>query len=118
MLDILELDKQIEKARRQIRTDRLNISYHELASMYEYKELTIAPKHQRLFRWTDTQKSRFIESILLRFPVPAIFVVQTDFGLWEVMDGMQRLTTMFEFMGVLKNQEGLSENIDDKNKVY
>jgi len=101
--DKFVLEEQIEKAQRNLQTHRLNLSYSELASMYECQELTIAPEYQRHFHWMDTQKTRFIESILLGFPMSAIFVVQNTEGLWELVDGMQRLATVFEFMGVLKN---------------
>jgi hypothetical protein len=63
-------------------------------------------EYQRRFHWTDIQKARFIESILLGFPMSAIFVVENAEGLWELVDGMQRLATVFEFMGVLKNLDG------------
>jgi ABC-type lipoprotein export system ATPase subunit len=106
MQDKFVLEKQIEKAQRNLQTHHLSISYSELASMYESQELTIAPEYQRHFHWMDTQKTRFIESILLGFPTAAIFVVQNAQGLWELVDGMQRLATVFEFIGVLKNIDG------------
>jgi len=106
MQEKLALEEQIEKAQRALKTHHLNISYSELASMYESQELKIAPFYQRSFHWTDNQKARFIESILLGFPIPAIFVVQNAEGIWELVDGMQRLLTIFEFIGVLTNIEG------------
>jgi hypothetical protein len=106
MPEKLALEEQIEKAQRAFKARHLNISYSELASMYESQELMIAPFYQRQFHWTDNQKARFIESILLGFPVPAIFVVQNAEGIWELVDGMQRLLTVFEFFGVLNNTEG------------
>ena len=52
-----------------------------------------------------TQKSNLIESILLGIPVPPIFVSQNEKNLWDVIDGLQRLSTIFEFMGILKDKE-------------
>ena len=60
-----QINAEIAAARNDIRTDKLDVSYGELANLYENKELVIRPEYQRLFRWTPTQKSRFIESILL-----------------------------------------------------
>jgi len=96
-----QIDAEIAEARNEIRTDKLDISYGELANLYENKELVIKPEYQRLFRWTPTQKSRFIESLLLGFPTPAIFVAENDEGIWELVDGLQRVSTVLEFMGVL-----------------
>ena len=42
-----------------------------------------------------------------RYPIPPIFVSQRDDGIWDVIDGLQRLSTIYEFVGILKpdNQE-------------
>ncbi len=100
-----ELDKKIDTARNTIRTDKLDITYGELATMYENKELKIAPDYQRLFRWDIAQKTRFIESILLGIPIPAIFVAEDAEGKWELVDGLQRVSTMLEFMGSLRDEK-------------
>lgn len=98
-----EIDNEIAEARNEIRTDKLDISYGEIANLYENSELIITPEYQRLFRWQPTQKSRFIESILLGIPTPAIFVSEDESGVWELVDGLQRVSTVLEFMGVLKD---------------
>lgn len=102
------IDSEIAGARNEIRTDKLDISYGELANLYENNELVIRPEYQRLFRWNPTQKTRFIESILLGFPTPAIFVAEDAQGIWELVDGLQRVSTIFEFMAVLKDPDGKS----------
>jgi len=99
------VDDEIADARNDIRTDKLDVSYGELANLYDTGELVIKPEYQRLFRWTATQRSRFIESILLGFPTPAIFVAEDEHGIWELVDGLQRVSTVLEFMGVLKSPD-------------
>lgn len=59
---------------------------------------------QRLFRWDDERKTRFIESILLGIPFPPIFVFQDENGIWELIDGLQRLSTLFQLTGDLKGE--------------
>ncbi|MDR4498351.1 MAG: DUF262 domain-containing protein [Candidatus Scalindua sp.] len=103
-----KIDNEIVGGRNEIRTDKLDISFGEIANLYENKELIITPEYQRLFRWHPTQKSRFIESILLGIPTPAIFVAEDESGVWELVDGLQRVSTVLEFMGVLTNEEGQS----------
>ncbi len=98
------IDEEILRVKNEIRTDKFDMSYGEIANFYEDRELIIRPEYQRLFRWTPTQKSRFIESILLGFPTPAIFVAEDQHGVWELIDGLQRISTVLEFMGVLKNE--------------
>lgn len=101
-----KVDDEIAGARNEIRTDKLDISYGELANLYENNELIIRPEYQRLFRWNQTQKTRFVESILLGFPTPAIFVAEDARGVWELVDGLQRVATILEFMGLLKDSNG------------
>ena len=100
------LSKQVAARRREIRTDGFAMSIGELASLYEDGEMIVQPRFQRFFRWTAVQKARLIESVLLGIPLPQIFVSQRDDGVWEVVDGLQRLSTVFEFMGKLKGENG------------
>jgi hypothetical protein len=102
------LSEEIEKTRKEIRTDGYPMSIGELLSMYGASELHIQPEFQRYFRWDQDQKSRLIESILLGIPLPSIFVSQRKDGVWEVIDGLQRLSTIMEFVGVLKDADGAS----------
>lgn len=103
-IDILK--KEVEENRKKISTDGFKISLGEINSMYKDDEIIVNPDFQRYFRWNDLQKSRLIESILLGIPVPPIFVSQRDDGKWEVIDGLQRLSTILQFMGTLKDPQG------------
>nr|WP_230944622.1 DUF262 domain-containing protein [Burkholderia stagnalis] len=75
------------------------MSIGEILNLYKDKELDIHPEFQRVFRWGIQQKSRLIESLLLGIPLPSLYVSTNDLGVWEVIDGVQRLSTIFEFMG-------------------
>jgi hypothetical protein len=103
------LQLEIDKTRGEIRTDGYPISIGEWISIYEKGELDIHPEFKGFFRWSIRQKSRLIESLLLGIPVPQIFVAQRADGVWDVVDGLQRLSTIFEFVGILKD--------DDKNPL-
>lgn len=97
------LEKGIEDGRNNLKTDRLDMSYGEIMNMYEKGELIISPQFQRLFRWDNYQRTRFIESILLGIPTPPIFVAEDNDGNWELVDGLQRISTVVSFFGLLKN---------------
>lgn len=99
------LQEQIDATRKDIRTESLSMSIGEWISLYEKEEIDIHPEFQRFFRWSDQQKSSFIESILLGIPIPSIFVSQRDDGIWDVVDGLQRLSTIYEFVGVLQKAQ-------------
>lgn len=96
-----KLEREVEDARRTISTDGYPMSIGELTNLYRDGELVIRPEFQRFFRWKSLQKSRLVESLLLSIPLPSIFVAQTESGIWEVVDGLQRISTIMELQGEL-----------------
>lgn len=104
------LEKQVDNARKEIVSDGYEMSIGEIINIYKDGELNISPEYQRLFRWTTHQKTRFIETLMLGLPIPPIFVFQTDDGRWELIDGLQRLSTILEFIGSLPGYEPSSLN--------
>lgn len=100
-MNVSELESELDAARRTISTDSYPMSVGELTNMYTEGDLIIRPPFQRLFRWDDDQKSRLIESILIGIPLPSIFVAQDDDGRWELVDGLQRISTLLQLQGLL-----------------
>ena len=99
------LRKELDEAKRSVTTDSIQISIGEITSMYSQEELDIIPDFQRLFRWGIEKKTAFIESILIGIPVPPAFAFENSDGTWELIDGLQRLSTILEFMGILRDPE-------------
>ncbi len=106
-----DLQSQIDSASRSIFTDSYSMSVGEVMSMYRDKEIDVHPEFQRAFRWEIDQKSSLIESILLGIPMPPIFIFHRKDGIWDVIDGQQRLSTIFQFAGIYRDEDG---NIQDK----
>jgi hypothetical protein len=100
------LAEEIISAQRHVRTDAYQMSIGEIVSMYDNREIIVDPEFQRLFRWDIGQKSRLIESLLLGIPLPSIFVFEKENGSWELIDGLQRVSTVLEFMGKLCSPNG------------
>lgn len=61
--------------------------------MYSEGELIIKPNYQRTFRWATDKQSRFIESLLLEMPIPPIYVIEVEDGKYELIDGLQRISS-------------------------
>jgi len=97
------LNEEIESAQRLVKTDAYQLSIGEVVNMYRNGEFVINPDFQRLFRWEIGQKARLIESLLLGIPIPSIFVFERENSTWELIDGLQRVSTILEFMGQLIN---------------
>ncbi len=103
------LQEEIDGKRQEIRSDSYAMSIGEWISLYENDEIDIHPEFQRFFRWSNHQKTSLIESLLLGIPIPPIFVSQREDGVWDVVDGLQRLSTIYEFVGKLRNED--KENV-------
>lgn len=101
-----KLESEISKARLEISADTISMSVSELSNLYKEQVLEIRPEFQRLFRWDQEQKSRLVESVLLGIPLPSLFVSQSKSGKWELVDGLQRVSTLLELQGLLENPDG------------
>jgi hypothetical protein len=102
----MTLEEQLEKAQQAIATDSYSMSIGELISSYITQDMEVHPEFQRFFRWSDFQRTRLIESFLLGLPIPPIFVYQQGNGKWELIDGLQRVSTILQFAGELKTKNG------------
>jgi uncharacterized protein with ParB-like and HNH nuclease domain len=100
------LQSEIDLHRKEIRCDRYSMSIGEWISLYEQREIEIYPGFQKALRWSEPQKIKLIESILLGIPIPPICVYQLKSGIWEVVDGLQRLSTIYQFVGILRDADG------------
>lgn len=98
---MIDIDEIVALKRNTLKTDRLDMSFGELMNMYEDGDLFISPEYQRVFRWSSFQQTRFIESVILGIPIPPIFVAENKSGKWEVVDGLQRISTILAFFGLL-----------------
>lgn len=101
----MSLEDQIAGYSAKVSTDSYSMSVSELSSMYKDNELDLHPEFQRFFRWTIEQKSKLVESLLLGIPIPPVFVSERPNSRWDVIDGLQRLSTIFELMGYLRDEE-------------
>src|SRR5574343_39891 len=76
-----------------------SITISTLQSRLKNDELDLTPDFQRQANvWDQKRKSRLIESVLLRIPLPSFYLSEDDEGVYAVVDGLQRLCTLFHFM--------------------
>ena len=103
----MALADEIQVARKKVVTDGYEMSMGEIINLYKDEELVIDPVFQRLYRWGEERKTRFIESLILGIPIPPIFVYQDENGVWELIDGLQRLSTVLQLTGDLKGERAV-----------
>ncbi|MEQ8973730.1 MAG: DUF262 domain-containing protein [Coleofasciculus sp. C1-SOL-03] len=111
----------------QIRVDTRPMTIDLVLKRIKFDEINLAPDFQRNANiWNDKAKSRLIESILIRIPLPAFYMDATNEDKWLVIDGLQRLSTLKQFVIDktlrLNNLEFLtnlnSKNYDDLPRNY
>ncbi|GAB4103483.1 hypothetical protein GCM10028790_25020 [Micromonospora taraxaci] len=107
--------KELSKQRRQVDFDTYDVTVDELLRRVERGRIDVAPAYQRKFRWDAARQSALVESIFLGIPVPPLFMATNaeagQANSWEVVDGLQRVTTLVRFAGSekAKNRIGISE---------
>lgn len=72
---------------------------HDVLRRIEKDQFILDPDFQRAFVWEEERQSRLIESVLLRIPLPVMYLAENPDGKLVVVDGLQRLTTFQRFVG-------------------
>jgi len=101
------------------------VAYNELRScadlfrMYEQGILEVQPEFQREVVWRDPDQTRFIDSIIKQLPIPSMcFSLDYKSQKWQVIDGLQRISSVIRFLGdkdwKLSNLEDIDKEIAGK----
>lgn len=93
-------------------------SVFELKRQHEKNRINLAPNFQRGNVWKLKQKSELIESILMGIPLPIMYFFQDKTGVKQVIDGKQRLTTLFDFLDESFSLTELTVMQDLKGKKF
>jgi hypothetical protein len=96
------LTDQLDREKRAVSYDMYDMTVRQLVDMVTGNEIEIAPEYQRHFVWDDDRESELVESIYLGIPVPSLYMAANSDGTWEVVDGVQRLSTLVHFCGDAK----------------
>lgn len=91
------ITEPFDPERIKIRTEPYLIE--QIISRIDHKEIDLAPDFQRLRGfWNRQRKSRLIESLLLRIPLPVFYVAADENETWAVVDGVQRMSTIYDYV--------------------
>lgn len=111
--DGTERNEEIDEAigvSHEIYAHPLNPDVSTFYQQWKDGDLIVNPEFQRKFVWDIKKASQLIESILLRIPIPSIYVSESETERFEVIDGQQRLSSIFYFL------DGKFPQIDIKTK--
>lgn len=96
--DLSEEDAEIHVQKRNIVTQPSDPEIISLFNKWKKGKLILQPDFQRQFVWDKKKASRLIESVLLQVPLPIIYLAEDEDGKEYVIDGQQRLTSLFSFI--------------------
>jgi Protein of unknown function DUF262 len=82
----------------QIRVTTSQFSLRNILDLIDEDAIELAPDFQRGRVWKQVQKSRLVESLLLQIPLPAFYFAEDSSGGFRVVDGLQRLSTLHDFV--------------------
>ena len=98
--------------------EKADRSLSELHRWYKSGRIYLDPEWQRNYVWDSSRASRLIESFLLDIPVPVVYFAKNESGKYEVIDGLQRLTSVFNFLDNKFKLQKLDILIEHKGKDY
>lgn len=104
-MNLSRLTTEIREQRRNVGFDTYDITVKQLIDMVAEGQIHVAPEYQRHFVWDEERQSNLIESIFLGIPVPSLFMATNDNSSWEVIDGLQRITTLVNFVRPIFNDK-------------
>lgn len=93
-----------------------DLSFRELIQRYEDNEL-VKPELQRKYVWDKTEASRFIDSLLLGLPVPSIFLAKTSDEKLLIIDGYQRIMTVYDYVRGIFGGDGKVFKLSRSEKI-
>lgn len=93
-----------------------DISLRELVSSYKEGDI-VKPELQRKYVWEKPEASRFIESILLGLPVPSVFLANTKDDRKLIIDGYQRIMTIYDYMEGIWSKDGSVFKLTNSNMI-
>ena len=100
-----EMTTQLMDQKMKVDFNTYDLTAKELVNMVAEGILNIAPDYQRQFRWDEKRQSSLIETIFLGIPVPSLFMATNSNGSWELIDGVQRLSTIIHFCATKEEWE-------------
>ncbi|MED4454873.1 DUF262 domain-containing protein [Metabacillus fastidiosus] len=88
----------IPENEREVSIQPIQHSIFELHRKYERGDLILQPFYQRKHVWKNPKKTKLVESVLRKIPIPSLYFAETTDGKWEVIDGQQRLRAFFDYL--------------------
>lgn len=112
------INEKYEKGEARIITEQGAVKLSLVKRVFTGDNYQLQPKYQRRITWDDKKRSRLIESFIMNVPIPPVFVYETEFDKYQVMDGLQRITAIIDFYSDLYELKGLTQWSELNGRKY
>lgn len=116
--DDVEIVKSWAQAQLELVTQTLDYNLKTLSDMVSSEQIDVKPQYQRRLRWDEGRQSKLIESFLMNVPIPPIFLAETAWGKFAVIDGQQRLRAIHGFFNNEFKLSGIEMFSDIEGKYF
>lgn len=113
-----EINKKYATGEVRIVTETARYPLSTIRTMVESGDYELNPEFQRRHRWSKERQSRLIESFIMNVPIPPIFLYEDRYSHYQVMDGLQRMTAIYEFYSSQLELVGLQEWPELNGRTY
>lgn len=112
------INEKYEKGEARIITEQGAVKLSLVNQVFNSENYELQPKYQRRITWDSKKRSKLIESFIMNIPVPPVFIYETDFNRYQVMDGLQRITAIIDFYKDCYELEELTQWPELNGKKY
>ena len=114
-----EIEERYELEDRDVTQERSDFLLPQIVDFVSKNQwMNLQPEYQRRQVWDKAKQSRFIESLVMNLPVPPIFLFESEYNRYEVMDGQQRLSSILAFYENRLKLTGLEHWTELHGKQY
>lgn len=112
------INEKYEKGENRIVTELGSIKLSLISNIFSQTNYELQPKYQRRITWDTKKRSKLIESFIMNIPVPPVFIYETEFNKYQVMDGLQRITAIKDFYNNKYKLTALEQWAELNGKTY
>ena len=112
------INEKYEKGEARIITEQGAVKLSLVNQVFNSENYQLRPKYQRRITWDSKKRSKLIESFIMNVPIPPVFIYETDFNRYQVMDGLQRITAIIDFYNDCFELEELTQWSELNGRKY
>ena len=116
--DSCDINEKYDKGYSRVVTENGSYKVALIKDTFLKLNYNLHPEYQRRITWNTQKRSKLIESLIINIPIPPIFLYEYDYDKYEIMDGLQRISTIIDFYENKFKLTGLEEWSELNGKDY